>query len=49
MATGYFVGLHVFGVLCLLPWVHLADSKYKDYLVEQGQDRTWWYVFWHSQ
>jgi hypothetical protein len=48
VTVGYFVGLHTFGVICLVPWIHLADSKYKDYLVSQGQDFTWW-AFYSSQ
>lgn len=44
MTTGYFFGLHVFGMICLVPWIHTTNSKYKDYLVSQGQDKTWWYV-----
>jgi potassium uptake Trk family protein len=48
VTVGYFVGLHTFGVICLVPWIHLADAKYKDYLVSQGQDFTWW-AFYSSQ
>ena len=43
-AVGYFFGLHLFGVICLIPWIHTADAKYKDYLASLGQDKTWWYV-----
>jgi potassium uptake Trk family protein len=48
VTVGYFVGLHTFGVICLVPWIHLADTKYRDYLVSQGQDFTWW-AFYSSQ
>lgn len=44
MTAGYYIGLHVFGVLCLLPWIHYASPKYTDYLAELGQSKTWWYV-----
>ena len=40
----YFFGIHLFGALCLLPWIHRAPEKYTDYLRECGQDKTWWYV-----
>ena len=36
---GYFVGLHVLGVICLLPWIQHAPSKYTDYLDEVGQNK----------
>jgi hypothetical protein len=42
--SGYFVGLHTLGVVCLLPWIHTAPAKYQDYLASQGQDKTWWYA-----
>jgi hypothetical protein len=41
-ALGYFFGLHLFGVICLLPWIHGAPAKYTDLLAESGQDKTWW-------
>lgn len=44
VAIGYFVGLHLFGVICLVPWIHLGGSKYREYLATTGQDKTWWYV-----
>ncbi|KAF2188061.1 potassium transport protein 1 [Zopfia rhizophila CBS 207.26] len=48
VTTGYFFGLHLFGVICLVPWIHTANSKYKDYLASQGQDKTWW-AFYSAQ
>lgn len=48
VTTGYFFGLHVFGMICLVPWIHTTNSKYKDYLVSQGQDKTWW-AFYSAQ
>ncbi|KAK1476346.1 low-affinity potassium transport protein [Colletotrichum tamarilloi] len=41
----YFVGLHLFGVVCLVPWIHNAPSKYKDVLAQSAQDRTWWAIY----
>ncbi|KAL1801178.1 hypothetical protein ACET3X_001520 [Alternaria dauci] len=48
VAVGYFVGLHVLGVICLLPWIHAAPAKYQDYLASQNQDKTWW-AFYSAQ
>ncbi|GFF78286.1 putative cation transporter [Aspergillus udagawae] len=42
---GYFVGLHVFGVICLVPWIQHADPKYRDYLKECGQGNVWWALY----
>lgn len=41
----YFFGLHLFGVLCLLPWIHNAPQKYLEWLEECGQGRTWWALY----
>jgi hypothetical protein len=40
----YFVGLHVLGAICLLPWIKLAPQSYKDALKESAISETWWYV-----
>lgn len=48
LALGYFVGLHLFGAICLVPWIHKASAKYTDVLAEAGQDKTWW-AFYSSQ
>ncbi|KAI8307255.1 Low-affinity potassium transport protein [Colletotrichum sp. SAR11_59] len=45
---GYFVGLHVFGVICLLPWILHAPPKYKSWLLENGQGQVWW-AFYSAQ
>ncbi|EAW10777.1 putative potassium uptake transporter [Aspergillus clavatus NRRL 1] len=42
ISLGYFVGLHVLGVICLVPWIQHADPKYRDYLRECGQGKIWW-------
>lgn len=44
MATGYFLGLHLFGAICLVGWVQYANPKYTSYLASVGQDKNWWYV-----
>ncbi|KFY91397.1 hypothetical protein V498_05481 [Pseudogymnoascus sp. VKM F-4517 (FW-2822)] len=48
ITSGYFFGLHIFGVICLLPWIHNAPSKYTEWLQECGQNKTWW-AFYSSQ
>ncbi|RYP17043.1 hypothetical protein DL767_010091 [Monosporascus sp. MG133] len=45
IVTSYFFGLHLFGVICLLPWIHNAPSKYTDWLAECGQGKSWWAVY----
>ncbi|KAF4549311.1 putative low-affinity potassium transport protein 2 [Elsinoe fawcettii] len=45
---GYLVSLHVFGVLCLLPWIHGAPSKYTEWLDENAIGKSWW-AFYSSQ
>lgn len=45
---GYFFGLHLFGVVCLLPWIHNAPQKYLDWLEECGIGKTWW-AFYSAQ
>ncbi|KAL1626341.1 hypothetical protein SLS56_006925 [Neofusicoccum ribis] len=42
IVTAYFFGLHIFGAICLAGWIQTADSKYRNYLAECGQDKTWW-------
>lgn len=48
VVVGYFFGLHMLGVIFLLPWIFTCDSKYRDYLASQGQNKTWW-AFYSSQ
>ncbi|EMD88757.1 hypothetical protein COCHEDRAFT_1205887 [Bipolaris maydis C5] len=45
VVVGYFFGLQLFGVICLIPWIHLAPLKYKEYLASQGVDKTWWAIY----
>lgn len=39
---GYFVGLHLFGAICLVGWILHCDPTYREYLAECGQDNVWW-------
>ncbi|KAL4876968.1 cation transport protein-domain-containing protein [Aspergillus karnatakaensis] len=48
IASGYFFGLHLFGVICLLPWIRNSDPKYREYLRECGQNSVWW-AFYSAQ
>ncbi|CAG7558040.1 unnamed protein product [Fusarium equiseti] len=48
IVTCYFFGLHLFGAICLVGWIHTANSKYTDVLATAGQDKTWW-GFYSSQ
>ncbi|KAI2965125.1 hypothetical protein CBS147323_5947 [Aspergillus niger] len=45
IVIGYFVGLHVFGVVCLVPWILHSNRKYRDYLHECGQNEVWWAIY----
>jgi potassium uptake Trk family protein len=42
---GYFAAIHLFGVICLLPWIHRAPAKYTDWLAASGVGKTWWAVY----
>lgn len=44
IVTGYFLGLHLFGAICLVGWILHADPKYRNYLAECGQGNVWWCV-----
>ncbi|KAL4735884.1 cation transport protein-domain-containing protein [Aspergillus similis] len=48
IVTSYFFGLHIFGVICLLPWILHANPKYREYLRECGQNSVWW-AFYSAQ
>ncbi|CVL08809.1 probable potassium transporter TRK-1 [Fusarium mangiferae] len=41
----YFFGLHIFGVVCLVGWIHTADKQYADILQSSAQDKTWWGIY----
>jgi hypothetical protein len=42
--VGYFVGFHVLGILCLVPWI-LTSKTYGPVVTGDGQGRAWWGVF----
>ncbi|KAE8140841.1 cation transport protein-domain-containing protein [Aspergillus pseudotamarii] len=42
IVTAYFLGLHLFGAICLVGWIQHADPKYRQYLEECGQGNVWW-------
>ncbi|RKK73707.1 Low-affinity potassium transport protein [Fusarium oxysporum] len=41
----YFFGLHIFGAVFLVGWIHTADKQYADILQSSGQDKTWWGIY----
>ncbi|KAI9155175.1 Low-affinity potassium transport protein [Paramyrothecium foliicola] len=45
IVIAYFVGMHLLGVICLVPWIQYAAPKYKEYLDETGQNRIWWAIY----
>ncbi|KXJ86489.1 cation transport protein-domain-containing protein [Microdochium bolleyi] len=45
IVIGYYVGLHVLGMLSLLPWIHMSPGKYQEYLASCGLDRAWWAIY----
>ncbi|KAL2758874.1 hypothetical protein ACRALDRAFT_2052263, partial [Sodiomyces alcalophilus JCM 7366] len=45
ITSAYFVLGHLLGAICLIPWIHNAPSKYKDWLQESGQNETWWAIY----
>ncbi|EHA51422.1 potassium transporter [Pyricularia oryzae 70-15] len=42
VTIAYFFGLHLLGIVCLVPWIHNAPAKYTDWLAQNGLDKTWW-------
>ncbi|KAK7402993.1 hypothetical protein QQX98_011233 [Neonectria punicea] len=42
IVISYFFGLHLFGIILLIGWIHYADPKYPKYIEECGQDKNWW-------
>ncbi|KAF2111226.1 high affinity potassium transport protein [Lophiotrema nucula] len=40
----YYVGFHLLGMICLLPWV-VRDQKYTDVVAEDGVNPVWWGFF----
>ncbi|KAL4921682.1 cation transport protein-domain-containing protein [Aspergillus aurantiobrunneus] len=48
IAIGYFFGIHLIGIVCLVAWIQHANAKYRDYLDECAQNRIWW-AFYSAQ
>ncbi|PTD02476.1 High-affinity potassium transport protein, partial [Fusarium culmorum] len=48
ISIGYFLTLHILGIICLIPWIQQAPAKYTDYLDEVGQNKIWW-AFYSAQ
>lgn len=42
--VGYYLFFHLFGVICLVPWIHSLKG-YKDYVISVGVDPTWWGIY----
>ncbi|KAF3933104.1 hypothetical protein ABW20_dc0110546 [Dactylellina cionopaga] len=42
--VGYFLFFQIFGILCLLPWIH-TQMKWGEIVDNVGQNRTWWAIF----
>ena len=40
----YFLLFHLFGIICLVPWIWRSGT-YGSIVTEQGQGRTWWGFF----
>ncbi|KAI9822532.1 MAG: low affinity potassium transporter [Pycnora praestabilis] len=41
---GYYVFFHVFGIICMLPWIKLSKT-YGPVVENDGQGRVWWAFF----
>ena len=42
----YYFGLHLLGIICLIPWIHLTSNpKYREYLASCGLNTTWWSIY----
>jgi len=48
LIVAYSFGLHLLGLICLLPWIHNAPAQYQDYVAETGVSKTWW-AFYSAQ
>lgn len=46
--AAYFIGFHLFGLVCFLPWILHSSDYYKGVLSSDGLSQVWWYVvFFH--
>ena len=41
-AIVYYIFFHIFGAVCLLPWIYLSDIKYREYLQSIAIRPAWW-------
>lgn len=41
----YFLGFHVLGVVCFVPWILRSSPYYQNVLAEAGSNKTWWGIF----
>ncbi|EPS39267.1 hypothetical protein H072_6953 [Dactylellina haptotyla CBS 200.50] len=42
--VGYFFFFQIFGVLCLLPWIH-TQLRWAEVVDNAGMNRSWWAIF----
>ncbi|KAF8537025.1 cation transport protein-domain-containing protein [Trichophaea hybrida] len=42
---GYYFFFHIFGVLCIMPWIFKANPQYRDYIRSFGIHPAWWALF----
>jgi potassium uptake Trk family protein len=40
-----YAGLHIFGVIGLVPWILHCASKYREVLASSGQNNVWWAIY----
>ncbi|BCR90184.1 uncharacterized protein ACHE_60070S [Aspergillus chevalieri] len=45
IVIGYLVGLHLLGIICLVPWILHADPKYRNYLEECDKEVSGGFLF----
>ncbi|KAL4798730.1 cation transporter [Aspergillus venezuelensis] len=45
IVIGYFVGIHLIGIVSLAAWIRHTNGKYKDYLDECAVDHIWWAIY----
>ncbi|KAG6353773.1 hypothetical protein INS49_005252 [Diaporthe citri] len=45
IVVSYAVFLNILGVISLVPWIHHAPQKYRDWLDVNGIDYSWWAIY----
>jgi potassium uptake Trk family protein len=40
-----YAGLHIFGIIGLVPWILHCASKYREVLASNGQNNVWWAIY----